>query len=95
MNAQRPPLSIREGQFNALTQRADPLGFHIGDSPDPSACKHYQALRMLAQNQPDAAAGFVVQAIDWTQKAQALGANVNMPILLMQQVYQSLTAAWP
>jgi hypothetical protein len=53
------------------------------------------ALRMLAENQPDAAAGFVVQAIDWTQKARALGANVDMPILLMQQVYQSLTAAWP
>ena len=53
------------------------------------------ALRMLAQNRPDAAAGFVVQAIDWTQKARALGADVDLAIVLMQQVYQSLTAAWP
>ncbi len=50
---------------------------------------------MLAQNRPDAAAGFVVQAIDWTQKARALGADVDLAIVLMQQVYQSLTAAWP
>ena len=53
------------------------------------------ALRMLAENRPDAAAGFVVQAIDWTQKARALGANVDLPIVLLQQVYESLTAAWP
>jgi hypothetical protein len=53
------------------------------------------ALRMLAQNQPDAAAGFVVQAIDWSQKARALGANVDLAIALMQQIYQSLVAVWP
>lgn len=53
------------------------------------------ALRMLAENRPDAAAGFVVQAIDWTEKARALGAAVDLPIVLLQQVYQSLTAAWP
>ena len=53
------------------------------------------ALRMLAQNRPDAAAGCVVQAIDWTQKAKALGANVDLPLVLLQQVYQSLTAAFP
>ena len=52
-------------------------------------------LRMLAENRPDAAAGFVVQAIDWTRKARALGANVGLPIVLLQQVYESLTAAWP
>ena len=34
-------------QFNALTDRADPLGFHIADSPDPSTCKHYQGLARL------------------------------------------------
>ena len=33
-----------QGQFLALTKRADALGFHIGDSPNPSACKHYQAI---------------------------------------------------
>ena len=53
------------------------------------------ALRMLAENRPDAAAGFVVQAIDYTQKARSLGADVGLPIVLLQQVYQSLTAAWP
>jgi hypothetical protein len=53
------------------------------------------ALRMLAENRPDAAAGFVVQAIDWTQRARALGADVDLAIVLLQQVYQSLTAAWP
>ena len=45
------------------------------------------ALRMLAQNQPDAAAGFVLQAIDWSQKARPLGVNVDLAIALMQQVY--------
>src|SRR5688500_20384988 len=34
-------------QFNALTQRADPLGFDIVDSPNPSTCKHYQGLARL------------------------------------------------
>ena len=34
-------------QFNALTDRADPLGFHIADSPNPSTCKHYQGLARL------------------------------------------------
>jgi hypothetical protein len=53
------------------------------------------ALRMLAQNRPDAAAGFVVQAIDWTQRARTQGANVDVPLALLQQVYQSLTAAFP
>jgi len=33
-----------QGQFLALTRRADALGFHIGNSPNPSACKHYQAI---------------------------------------------------
>ena len=32
------------GQFGALTERADALGFHISTTPDPSACKHYQAI---------------------------------------------------
>jgi hypothetical protein len=31
-------------QFRDLTERADPLGFHIGGSPNPSKCKHYQAI---------------------------------------------------
>jgi hypothetical protein len=53
------------------------------------------ALRMLAENRPDAAAGFVVQAIDWTQKARTLGADVDLAVVLLQQVYQSLTAVWP
>jgi hypothetical protein len=50
---------------------------------------------MLAENRPDAAAGFVGQAINWAQSARARGANVDLAVVLMQQVYQSLVAAWP
>ncbi len=32
------------GQFSSLTERADALGFHIGSTPNPSACRHYQAI---------------------------------------------------
>ena len=32
------------GQVKNLTVRADALGWHIGDSPDPSMCYHYQGL---------------------------------------------------
>jgi len=32
------------GQFNALMERADALGFGRGSSPDPSMCKHYQGI---------------------------------------------------
>ena len=31
-------------QFNALTTRPDPMGFEIGDGPDPSMCRHHQGL---------------------------------------------------
>ena len=31
-------------QFRDLTERADALGFHLGESPDPSTCRHYQAI---------------------------------------------------
>lgn len=31
-------------QFNALSKRPDPMGFEIGDGPDPSMCRHHQAL---------------------------------------------------
>ncbi len=31
-------------QFNALTIHPDALGFGIGDSPNPSQCKHYQGV---------------------------------------------------
>lgn len=33
-----------EGQFLALAERPEAMGFHIGASPDPSSCKHYQGL---------------------------------------------------
>jgi hypothetical protein len=33
-----------KAQFNALSERADALGFGIGSSADPSACKHYQGV---------------------------------------------------
>ena len=32
------------GQFNNLSKRPDALGFHKGDSPDPSRCRHYQGI---------------------------------------------------
>jgi hypothetical protein len=32
------------GQFNNLTIFADAMGFRIGDSPNPSKCRHYQGL---------------------------------------------------
>ncbi|HET8946798.1 MAG TPA: PKD domain-containing protein [Candidatus Polarisedimenticolia bacterium] len=35
--------SVDNEWFN-MTERAEPLGFHIGGSPDPSGCKHYQAI---------------------------------------------------
>jgi hypothetical protein len=31
-------------QFQALTELADPLGFHISTTPNPSMCRHYQAM---------------------------------------------------
>jgi hypothetical protein len=31
-------------QFLALSEYADPLGFHISTTPNPSACRHYQAI---------------------------------------------------
>lgn len=31
-------------QFRALTERPDPLGLRIGDTPNPSTCRHYQAM---------------------------------------------------
>ena len=33
-----------EDQFLALTELAEPLGFNIGDSPNPSSCRHYQGM---------------------------------------------------
>jgi hypothetical protein len=53
------------------------------------------ALRMLAQNRPDAAAGSWCRRLTGPRKHGALGADVDLAIVLMQQVYQSLTAAWP
>jgi hypothetical protein len=52
------------------------------------------ALRMLAENQPDAAAAFVLVAVNWVQDARTLGAtNVDALITMLQQVYLSLTGA--
>jgi hypothetical protein len=36
-----------EAQFNALSFRPDPLGFDIGNSPDPTTCKHYEGIARL------------------------------------------------
>ena len=49
VSAQEPHQQVRfvpnvVGQFNALSSRPDPMGFHIGDGPDPSQCRHHQAL---------------------------------------------------
>jgi hypothetical protein len=32
------------GQFRALTERADALGFHRSTTPNPSMCRHYQGI---------------------------------------------------
>jgi hypothetical protein len=32
------------GQFRALTERPEALGFHISTTPNPSACRHYQGI---------------------------------------------------
>lgn len=48
-----------EGQFRALAdQRADPLGFHRGTSPNPSQCRHYQAITRV--DGPDGTPFFLV-----------------------------------
>src|SRR4051794_26444710 len=31
-------------QFRALTELADPFGYHISTTPNPSGCRHYQAI---------------------------------------------------
>ena len=36
-----------EAQFKALSFRPDPLGFDIGNSPDPTTCKHYEGIARL------------------------------------------------
>jgi hypothetical protein len=33
-----------ENQYSLLTELPEPLGFNLGGSPDPSSCKHYQAM---------------------------------------------------
>ena len=47
-----------EGQFRALTERADPLGFHRGGSPNPSTCRHYQGMTRV--DGPDGTPFFIV-----------------------------------
>jgi hypothetical protein len=32
------------GQWRALTERPEALGFHISTTPNPSACRHYQGI---------------------------------------------------
>ena len=36
-----------EGQFNALSYRPDALGFDIGDTVEPTTCKHYEGIGRL------------------------------------------------
>src|SRR5262245_7945512 len=45
-------------QFQKLTDKADPLGFHIGGSPDPSNCRHLQAMARV--DGPDGTPFFLV-----------------------------------
>jgi hypothetical protein len=45
-------------EFFNMTELAEPLGFHIGGSPDPSSCKHYQAI--VRVNGPDGTPFFLV-----------------------------------
>jgi hypothetical protein len=45
-------------QFRALTPRPEAMGFHIGVSPDPSSCKHYQGIARV--DAPDGTPYFIV-----------------------------------
>ncbi len=44
---QAPFVPDVEAQFNALSYRPDALGFDIGNSPDPTTCKHYEGIARL------------------------------------------------
>lgn len=65
------------GQFDALTERPDALGFYRGASPDPTACKHYQGL--VRVDAPDGTPYFYVSrsgniaTLDYLPDAQACG----------------------
>jgi hypothetical protein len=47
-----------EEQFVALTQFPEPISFHIGGSPDPSSCRHYQGMTRI--DGPDGTPFFIV-----------------------------------
>ncbi|HEV8198782.1 MAG TPA: hypothetical protein VGS03_02055, partial [Candidatus Polarisedimenticolia bacterium] len=49
--------SVDNEWFN-MTELAEPLGYHIGGSPDPSGCRHYQAI--VRVNGPDGTPFFLV-----------------------------------
>src|SRR5215207_7511452 len=55
---QQPFVPDVEAQFNALSFRPDPLGFDIGQSPDPTTCKHYEGIGRLQG--PDGTPYFVL-----------------------------------
>ena len=46
------------GQFFSLSDYPEPLGLHRGGSPNPSSCKHYQAITRV--NGPDGTPFFLV-----------------------------------
>jgi hypothetical protein len=46
------------GQFDSLTVRPDAMGFYIGNSPNPTSCKHYQGIVRL--DAPDGTPYFYV-----------------------------------
>src|SRR5262245_26906023 len=39
------------GQFRLLARAAQPLGYHISTTPNPSLCRHYQGIQRV--NGPD------------------------------------------
>jgi len=49
--------SVDNEWFN-MTELAEPLGYHIGGSPNPSGCRHYQAI--VRVNGPDGTPFFLV-----------------------------------
>jgi hypothetical protein len=55
---QAPFVPDVEGQFNALAYRPDALGFDIGNTPDPTTCKHYEGIARLQG--PDGTPYFVL-----------------------------------
>lgn len=77
-----PFVSDAVAQFNALTRRADALGFYRGDSPDPTSCKHYQASARVQG--PDGTPYFYVTRSGNTPSTCVTGSNDPGNLLIVR-----------